>query len=399
MSRICCIFVAFCLFPYLRIIPLHLDAQPNAMLLSVPIIFVLGKRNVPKEIAFILFVLVFAICIFILSNFSLIGLRSLANYISLFLISYATYLSLVRLDGIPYKLFCYSVYIWFIVGAIQFFISPSFGGLLTLRGDEGSMSHGRGVSSLAAEPTYYGMICIFLFIINYLNFRGLKRYRLLSVLIFLQLIFSKSTTCILFLGLSLGVYGIYLIFKSRNRILVASSIVVGLVVANYAIKFYIDCQNSRLSSVLDVLYNNPENFLLMDRSVNLRFMHSFFPVKGFFDNLGFPHGLASFNEYLVPLSQEPNWNILLPYSYKEEFRINSAIGGILFELGIFAIPFFIVLYKCLRKLSLLGFNGVLCGIVLISMMLNNMPFSQAILPFIIGNLIYLYRLNTTAETL
>lgn len=42
-----------------------------------------------------------------------------------------------------------------------------------------------------------------------------------------------------------------------------------------------------------------------------------------------------------------------------------------------------------------GYNGLLCGIILFCMMLNNMPFSQAILPFIFGNIIYLYRSKRT----
>lgn len=390
---ICGTFIIFCLFPYLRIMPFNLDAQPNALILSIPIIIAFGSKRVPREVALILFVFVAAFCTMTLSNLSLIGLRTFANYASLFLISYSTYLSLTRLQGIPYKLFCYCVYVWLIIGAIQFFVSPSFGGILTLRGEEGSMSHGRGVSSLAAEPTYYGMICVFLFILNYLNFRHREKYKLLSILIGLQFLFSKSTTCVLFLGLSFGIYGIYLIFNSRHKISILISVTAIVLIVNYTIAFYIDSHDSRLASVLNFLCHNPENFLLMDRSVNLRFMHAFFPIKGFFDNFGLPHGLARFNDYLVPLSKDPNWGNILPYSYNEEYRINSAIGGALFDLGILAFPLFYVMYKCVKGLSYRGVNGVLCSIVLISMMLNNMPFSQAILPFIIGDLIYLCRNN------
>ena len=390
LDFICGIFIVFCLFPYLRILPFDLDAQPNALILSIPIIFILGSKLLLREIALILFVFVVAFCTLILSNPNLTGIRAFANYTSLFLISYSTYLSLKHLHGVPYKLFCYCVYVWLIVGAIQFFISPSFGGILTLRGEEGSMSHGRGACSLAAEPTYYGMICVFLFILNYLNFRHREKYKLLSILIGIQFLFSKSTTCVLFLGLSFGIYGMYLIFKSRHKICLLMGFIAIVLIGNYVIVFYIDnFIDSRLGSVLNVLYYNPENFILMDRSVNLRFMHAFFPIKGFFDNFGLPHGLARFNDYLVPLSQDSNWSNILPYSYNEEYRINSAIGSALFELGIFSFPLFYVIYKCIKRLLCKGINSQLCGIVLISMMLNNMPFSQAILPFVIGDLIYL----------
>ncbi len=391
MGGICFIFIIFCLFPYLRILPLELDAQPYAMVLSVPIVLTFLSRRMPKEIGLLLFVLSAAFVVMLFSNFSAIGFRVFANYASLFLVSYAAYISLNYLNGLPYNIFRYCVYVWFAVGFIQFFLDPSFGGWLTLRGEESSMQNGRGACSLAAEPTYYGMICVFMAILNYLNFRDFKCYRQLSILIFVQFIFSKSTTVFLFLGLSVLVYCLYQVLKSRKGVIYIFAALIGLVIFDYTFRLYLDSVDSRLTNAIRVLYDNPDRFLLMDYSVNNRFMHAFFPIKAFFDDWGMPHGLARFNDYLVPMSKDPEWGYLLPYDYSEEYRIGSALGGALYDLGVFALPILWVLYKCLRGLASRGYNGLFCGIVLICMMLNNMPFSQAILPFIFGNLIYLYR--------
>lgn len=389
---VCNLFIIFCLFPYLRIIPFNLDAQPNALILSVPIICIFSNKRIPKEIAMLLFAMVVAICLLVLTNMSLMGLRTLANYVSLFLVSYSSYLILKHHNGLSYNLFRYCVYVWFLVGFIQFFFDSTFGDFLIFRGAvTEEMQHGRGVCSLAVEPTYYGMMCVFMAVLNYLNFRGYSHYRQLFILLVIQLLFSKSTTVILFLGLSVLIYCLCQSLKRRAGVLYIIAALIGLVIFDITFKMYLDSVDSRLTNALKVLYENPDSFLLMDYSVNNRFMHSFFPIKAFFDDYGIPHGLARFNDYLIPLSKDTTWGYLLPYDYSEEYRINSAISGALYDLGVFSLPIILVLVKCLKELTKRGYNGLFCGIVLFCMMLNNMPFSQAILPFIFGNLIYLYR--------
>lgn len=390
ISILCNLFIIFCLFPYLRILPFNLDAQPNALVLSIPIILILGHSKISKEIAVVFFTFIVAICLLILTNPTIIGLRTFSNYLSLFLIAYATYLSLNFLQGIPYKTFHICVWVWFSVGFIQFVISPSFLSFLTLRGEEGSMSHGRGVCSLACEPTYYGMISVFLVILNYLNFRKEKYFNQISIICIIQILLSKSSTCFLFLVLAFCIYFVFMILKGTHKLTTISYFILICAFLYYLMPIFIHSIDSRFTSVLNVLYYSPENFILMDRSVTLRFMHSFFPLKGFFDDYGLPHGLARFNDYLVPLSKNQEWGKLLPFSYEGEYRINSAIGGLLFELGIFALPFFIMVYKCFKKLyTVQSKKVIICGIVLGCMMLNNMPFSQSILPFIVGDIIYL----------
>lgn len=124
----------------------------------------------------------------ILTSPNINGIRILSNYFSLFIISFATYLVLTDLRRIPYNLFVYIVYIWGIVGLIQLFY-PTFLSFLTLRGAYGGPTYGRGVSSLAVEPTFYGMICVFLMMINYINFRNMPKYKFTKLVCIIQLIF------------------------------------------------------------------------------------------------------------------------------------------------------------------------------------------------------------------
>lgn len=390
VAGVCMLFVFFCLCPYLRILPLHLDAQPNALIFSVIIIALLGKHTLTKECAWLLFVLIAATAIMILSNPNALGLLILTNYISLFCISYAAYLALKRLNGIPYRLFTAIVCLWFVVGLIQTVISPSFLGFLTLRGSMSSASNGRGVTSLAVEPTFYGMISILMMIINYLNFRQYKHYKPLFLCLLAQLIMSKSTTCIMALAIAFSLYSLYCIVTRKNGIVYLALLIITGIAIYHAAHFYAYNNNTRLARVVQVLLESPGSFLFMDFSINNRFMHAFFPIKGFFDNFGLPHGLGHFNTYLLQQQKSPEWGYLLQYHVSQEYKINTSIGGGIFELGFFGLPIYYVIIHCLKKIKRkYNIKVAFCGFVLFCMMLNSMNFNQAILPFLIGNLIYL----------
>ena len=395
LTFLCGLLIVFCIFPYLRIIPLDLDAQPNALILSVPIILLIRYRHVPMEII-MLFLMFLCACAALIFDPSPIGFRALGNYVSLFLITFATYKALRYTNGIPYKLFCYCIYVWFIFGFVQTFIDSTFGDFLTLRGGvESWQKGGRGATSLAVEPTYYGMICVFLIILNYLNFRNCKNYKWLNLLLVIQIVFSKSTMVSLFLAIAFVTYFLCKGLSSRKGIYYIIYGVIAVIAGNYLIKNYILNieSDSRIFTILHAIYNKPSQFLFVDYSVNNRFMHAFFPIKGFFDDFGMPHGLAHFNTYLMEVKRDPEWGYLLAYDVAKEYRINCAIPLVLFELGILGFPVIYILFKTLYGLSKRGYNGLLCGVILFFMMLNNMPFSQAILPFIYGNLIYLYQVN------
>lgn len=327
IAWICMTFVFFCLCPYLRILPLHLDAQPNALMLSVIIIALLGKHTINRECAWLLFVLISATIIMLLSNPNALGLLILTNYISLFCISYATYLALKRLYGIPYRLFTAVVFLWFAVGLIQTFISPSFLGFMTLRGSTSSALNGRGVASLAAEPTFYGMVSILMMIINYLNFKHHKHYKALFLCLVAQLIMSKSTTCVMALAIAFFLYILYCIVRKKHGIAYLLLLIMAGIALYHAARFYADNNSTRLASVVKVLLESPSSFLFMDFSINNRFMHAFFPLKGFFDNFGLPHGLGHFNTYLLQQQKSPEWGNLLQYHVSQEYKINTSIGG------------------------------------------------------------------------
>lgn len=384
------LFLIFSFFPFLRILPLDLDAQPNALMTGSLICIFMGNRYMKKDYILLLSMLIIATFLLILDKVNGIALRVYTNYVSLFVISYATYISLRRLGGLPYGLFRITVIIWLAVGMVQLYINPNFLSFLTLRGAEGTLGFGRGVSSLAAEPTFYGMVVIILMMINYINFNKERHFRQLNFFLLIQLIWlSRSTTCILFSIIALVLFVVISILKKRNGFkIIFSTVLVGIIAVIIA-RYLVENTDSRLSGVLKVMFDNPEAFLVMDYSVNHRFNHAFFPIMGFFDSFGIPHGLGHFNDYLSSLNSDPAYSGLLTSNYYEQYKITTSLAGALFELGVFALPLFYIILTSLKAIKRFKINIVLVGCGLFSIMINAMNFNQAILPFFIGNLIYL----------
>lgn len=385
------LFLFFCFFPYLRILPLPLDSQPNALILAVCIFVISFHNKVAKEIKYLLFVLFSAIICMVCSWEGVLGLRILTNYVSLFFITYATYVALRYLNGLPYSFFCNVVYWWFLVGFIQLTIYPSFLDFLLLRSDnELMLARGRGVTSLAVEPTFYGMICLLLMIINHLNFYEQKRYKWILFLLLVQfIVFSRSTTCFFVLGISCTLYILYWVLKGRNCFWWLIGICIGSFVVYKGALYVTSHTDIRFARALHHLLQEPSSFLLMDYSVNNRFMHAFFPLKGFIDNIGFPHGLGNFNDYLMKMSEDAYWGRLLPYDVSGEKKTATSIGGPLFELGIFALPIYYVIITCFRQISKYRIASDFCFFILFGLMLNTLNFNNAILGFFMGNLVYL----------
>lgn len=383
-------FLFFCFFPYIRILPLDLDSQPNALILSIPIILFIAKGEINKDISWLIFILIAATVCMLLSNPNNEGIRILTTYLSLTLITYATYLSLKYFRGIPYSFYEYVVLIWFIVGFVQYTIYPSFMDFLILRSNNSILlEHGRGVTSLAVEPTFYGMICLLLLMINHLNFRFENKYHMINLLLLIQLIiFSRSTTCFGIIIITIFTYGIYMILQSKYRIRWFLLCFLLMIIGYFIATWLINNLNIRATNALRVLINTPSEFLVMDYSVNRRFVHAFFPIKGFIDNLGMPHGLGHFDEYLQDLTKNESWNVLINYDISNEKRITASLGASLFELGVFSFPLYYVIIRSFKKIASNNPKAILCEFLLFSLMLNHMNFNQAILPMFIGNLIY-----------
>ena len=386
--------IGFSFFPYLQIFPLGSDSQPYALLLSFFLIYKYRRYKLDINQRNLGFVLIIAIICMLIPPLSLNSIRSLIGYLSLFCIPIATVHCLVRINGIPYKLFKYTVLIWFFTGFIQTFFFPNFLNFLIPRGDSSlTMESGRGVVCLAPEPTHYGLMCIFFLFIAYLNFRQESGIRKIYLCPFLQLLlFSRSSLALLICTVAVcSIFILKILQDKKNRIkYLMLFVIISILITIIYSKLSESVDGFRAGRLLALVLDDPSVFIMMDSSVNDRFIHFYFPFKGLIDNFFLPHGYNAFGEYINSVLRDPSYNRLIMDENMGNSitRIMSGWGGVFFEIGLFAIIIVKVLWR-LVKYTTIGIPRKVIFITLILIFFNAFPFSTAIAPFLIGNMMYL----------
>ena len=387
--------IIFSLFPYIQILPLGTDSQPNALLIGLFLFPFCCKWKMNFNLAITFLFMIVAFFLLFISPLDFNSIRSLMNYMTLFVVSYVSFYALKKINGLPYGLYKKIVYVWFIVGTIQLFVYPDFLSFLIPRGNsEATMESGRGIVCLTPEPTFYGITCLILVLLAYLNFRNKPGIKIIYWILFLQIfIYSRSSLVIFLLIATFGIYLLSSIFRNdKNKIkriaILSIFAILFFLIINWS-KDYIT--SSRFGKLFFILLENPETFILLDASVNERFIHVFFPIYGFIKDFGMPHGFGSYPNFMVECFQAPEFQHLFTDYVLQRgapTRIMSGWGSLLYELGIIGVFLVYVLYINISTL-LSGQKKLIVFLLMCGILLNAIPFSNPLIPFFIGNLIYL----------
>lgn len=303
--------------------------------------------------------LMFCIIIAFLSipqNQSVTGiLRSSANYLSICLIPIATYYVLKTQGGLQEKWLKGVMWVWFGVGFIQSYIDSSFATNLLSH----ARTHvGRGVMGLAAEPSFYGYMCIF-FAIFALNFRRNKFFYIILSAVQI-LFFAKSTIALLYIIVFGTIYSItWVVQRKPQGFLVILALIIGV------IGVYFTIPSIRLIVVnrtTDMIYNlfYRRDVLLMDESVMLRFSSIVDSWKGMLDFWGLPHGFSS-------------------------VRIMSGYGAMIYETGIVGLGVVFLLFIAMLR----GKQGICVALGVTIMLFSAIQLANPLFDFFIGYCIYI----------
>lgn len=379
--------IFFCFFPYLNLLRLPTDTQPNALLFSIPILLISLRTKFPSYILISFLLFSVALITLFLSNFDFGSILSFSNYVSVLIVPLAVFFTLKFFGGLSYDFFKKVIYTWAGVAIIQKFIYGNFLSFLLSRSTGVSESKGRGVVSLAPEPTYYGSVIILFMIVYFLNFSEKKDYRLLLIIMIQLVLLSISSTSILVLACAIGVYFlvVFVNLPVKKILIIASYTAVSAVTIAFLAPFF---AGSRVYKLASIVLSKPE-LILLDQSVSERFNAIYFSIGSIFNNYGIPHGYNAYKDYMLKQSQDPELAMFFFNFRIENYgRILSGFGMGIFELGIFGllIPLLILAscWKCLRNYSVL-FAYILFNLILFTAMsLNN-----SLILFIIGNMIYL----------
>ncbi len=250
------------------------------------------------------------------------AIRSLAGYLTIAVYPFVFYY-ILRYQYDLFEIFLkISTFIYLFVGLVQMFFYKDFMSFLMNRM---STSEDRGVNSLAVEPTFYGIVCLFLILI-FLTLNIKNKYKYIFLLL-LQIIFlAQSSMTILFL-IIFGIY--YTIFKFDLKVaLLNGFFIFALITTTYYLDFEV-IQNIRMLNLIDKSIEYGILIYLVDASISDRLSAIYFSVKGFFDNYLLPNGFGSYSVYLD--NELQNNDIFVWVS--QGSRIMSYYGSILFELG------------------------------------------------------------------
>lgn len=273
MKIIYILFLCFIFFPYIKMINIPTDTQPNAFVFSIILSFLLYIKFKIKPLKSIvhLFILIFLSLIFVtLDSFSFNSLRNAFGYVSLPFITYATYAGCILLckDGefLNVKIVKIAIIVWGTVGAIQNFFNRNF---LTGILSRSVTSENRGVVSLAVEPTFYGTMMIFFIVYVCLFFVDKKEKIIYVFLCLVQIfLFSKSGMIFLILVLGLLIYFLIKIFTLKNyKALVI--LVLSFIMISISIFIFLKLNSDfRIARIFESILKNPVGFFKNDESAN-----------------------------------------------------------------------------------------------------------------------------------
>jgi hypothetical protein len=395
-SLISIVFYILIFFPYLKVIPLNTDTQPGALIFSTIIIFIyliLLRKKLPLKILLIIVVAVAAVVIFVI-NPSANAMRVMLGYLSLPIISLGSYFIISKDNGVNTKIIKTIIWIWFLIGMVQIIFNPNFG---TIFVSDMRTTIDRGVTSLAAEPTYFGQMMYFLIFFVLIFFRKRKDKIIYISLCAISIFFlARSSMIVLILGFNVLIFLLNNLLKKwglkaiKYMAISLVLIVVGLTMLNSL------PESSRLVRTMNNISNEGlVDFFRKDASSNHRLSSIYFSFKGAFENFLIPNGFSNWKNYEIVQKSQSSF-----FWYGTTSRIMSMYGALLYELGVIGAYFIYLinywLLKFVRHYKLKYYKlPVLAYINLIFM--TAVPIATPFVGFLLVTLMYYSKQGSTLK--
>lgn len=353
----CGMFLIFCFLPFLFPNPVvTTNIQPYAAVLGMCILLLKGRvvGNVPGGRSWLWVggaTFLVSLGLTLINGLSINAFRAIYNYFAIFVIPCAVLVSLAVLEGIPERLFKTMIFIWFAAASIQFFIYRGFA-TQWISGVRWSYEY-RGVVGLASEPSFLG-IASFYFLHIVQKFEE-NRVIYMAMVLVMGTLYAQSATGMMFL---VGYFVVYLfdVINSKKGVWLwgASAVAGGVFV--YLLNTRLS--NTRLSQMITLFLNGGVEEILSDASASVRFHAIGKALSTAFGNMLIPGGFDS--------------------------RIGSGYGGLLIELGFFAIPVMYMISSNMGKTFEKTRSRVAYTIVISLLLLNNTQMGNPLLLLVIG---------------
>jgi hypothetical protein len=380
------LFIFFALLPYVNFGLNSRDSQPWAFLFSSLFLLINYNNKLPilTYSYFLIPITAFYVWFFYSSLIlDFIVIRAIVNYLT-FSFCLIGFLYFLKDYGFPWKFFIVINLLYIIVGVIQLYLPDIVSSIVMQRG---SRLSGRGVQSLASEPTSFGLV-LFFFSFIYLvasNFKLNKKiYYLLAMNLFAIVFLAGSSMVILFLLLAL----VFVFFFISFRMKILSIFLLCLI--SFLVLEYLE--GSRILFIVNSFAERGlAQYLFFDESVNDRLSHVIFSIHGSFLNNLMPGGFNSFPKIQQELMIYYEGFFYFP-NYTES--ILSLFGAFVYELGIFG--YLIMLFIFIHCQN--GSISRLMTVIYLFIILNSaIPVAFPLVPFLIAILIHLNTKNKSFE--
>jgi len=382
------ILVFSCFFPFLDVLRIGTDTQPNSMFIGTIILFVTTKWKLNTPI--LLLWLTFGISLLFVFNSNVdpyLTLKLVLNYLSPPIVATAAYIVFTRTDyRLSYPVFITYMVIYFIVAFVQTYIYNDFMTILLNEG-RGILVGGRGVVALTTEPAFYGSTCLFFIIYSILNYSRKQTIFATILLLYQTIILAKSTVSIAILGLTILIFAVVQLLKLRLLYVSMLSMFMLILVLNSS-RIIKTIETTRTGKVLTNFIKDPTLIAQIDASIAMRASNTFAPYFVIRHNNFLPMGYGRFLLLLRKLNSEGRYKaIITPETLDQRERIVGGLNMVLFQLGFLGLFFPLSIYLSFKRL--LNRSAVMFAMILfVTTLFTQIQLMHSMIGLIIASAIF-----------
>lgn len=332
--------------PWLSFRILDMDTQPYYIIFAVLIVVININNGWNYRVLYLFALFVGSVGVAIAyGSYDSNVIRSLAIYATPFIVTIA-FLNLMKKIKSNFIWHIYVInFVWILIAILQkIFGVYVFDFLVEVR-----TSSGRGVTSLAPEPTHFAIFLIFISLIILKFYKYVDLPLVARVFIFLNIcsVFFLASSA---MGALLLVIIIFWFFITTSKLSIFK-VIFSVSIVMFCLFFYQSITSSgvelRLVKLLElVLDDGVRGVLAVDESVNLRIKALVHSVYGSVDNYFVPQGFTSYQTYSLSLLGEMDG---LFWTVSNGNKIMSGFGAPLYELGVFSFMLFVYMFSCVLK--------------------------------------------------
>ena len=338
-------------FPYLQLMPSESYTQPYALLLGVLLFFPAGLMALfllarIDQIALIGLALV-GVSIFLITCFpydTTQEYKYLISYLTPLFLTVPLLSYLKEYQGAAINIMKFAIFFWIATAAVQKLVDPNFLGFLIGQWNEGALDmihSGRGVLSLAPEPTHHAFhILLLAASLALLDVSGRSRW-ILFLCILDAVLLAASASAILVLMIAAIVWSLF--YRQRWLVIaILASLFTTMLPLDVVMDQVLRNTNLRMGALIGDVLSDPLNILSVDYSMNVRLGGMAAVVLDSLKNALIPHGMSieSWETARNTLLADLPWLIDL-----SSVGPPSGIGQLLFQAGIFGAIFIFLSFR------------------------------------------------------